>query len=327
MLNKKFSLILCICFLSHAAIASHDLEEAPLRVGYAGKFLKKSRDIYNGGVMLATNLQNFHRQTYLRQSEAKPHEEWFGKVGLKYSCGDFAAFMISDFTADINQKQLNSQRIGLTYRLTPQDIADFQRDILPRSQRGDILSICGLLLQDIMSDATDCTDNGTVVIKDSQGYLDGLAPKVNRVNDEVKKNALIAIGVRLKTLDANEKRMLGDIMTKLVDDNINYYLRQGFLSAKIFGFAESALKGLGSVLGAYASSYFYSSEGSSSYTRMIIGAGMGYGVGKITGGKLKKVGSRLARNAQNYFYYNVIQQNARRIIGQNIVAVDGKKSD
>jgi hypothetical protein len=234
--------------------------------------------------------------------------------------------MISDFTADINQKQLNSQRIGLIYRLTPQDIADFQRDILPHSQRGDILSICGLLLQDIMTDATDCTDNGTAARKTFQDYLSGIDSKVNVVNDTVKRGPLIAIADRLTTLDADGKIRLGSIMTKLVDDNIEYYLRQGFLSASVFVFAESALKGLGGVLGVYASSCFYSSEGSSSYTNMACGAVVGYSFGKVAGGKLKKFGSRLARGAQNYSYYDAIRKNARRIIGQSIVAVDGKKS-
>ncbi len=132
MLNKKISLILyCMYFLSHSPIfSSNHVEDVPLRVGCVGKFLKISRDIYNGGVTKANKLQNFHRQTYLRQPEARPHEEWFGRLGLAHSCGDFAAFMISDFTADINQKQLNAQRIGLIYGLTTKDITDFQSDIL-----------------------------------------------------------------------------------------------------------------------------------------------------------------------------------------------------
>lgn len=329
MLSKKIFFILwSIYFLTHAASSSHDFEEVlPRRAGYVGKILENSRKCYNGAVTVVTSLQNTVRKK-LGHSKARPHEEWFGKMGLKYSCGDFAAFMISDFTAESNQKQLNAQRVGLTYSLTIQEITGFQNDILSFAQRGNVLSVFGFLLQDIISDAVDCTYKGTAIRKTFQGYLQGITTKINGVNDTVKKDALQEIVEHLKTLDDDGKRRLGGIIGKLVDDNIQYYLRQGFVSVSVFGFLQGGLKTLGFLLGGYIGNSYFDSHSLQFIescplpkNRMITAmcALTGYCSGKVIGGVLTKVGRKFERKFQNYFYYNFIRQNARIIIDRNLV--------
>jgi hypothetical protein len=337
----KISLVLCsLCFLSCAATSFREFEETPIRPGYVGTGLKKFRDFYNQRVTKITREQNAVRKNS-GQGKAMPHEEWFGQVGLQHSCEDFVKFMsgdlpvmikalnvdIGDSSANVGPKQLNCMKIGLTYRLTPDNIIGFQNGVLDDYQTENILSIFGFLLHDVISEAVCLTDKGTAKRKTLQDYLDnGVAQKVNMEENKAKKIAFLGILTCLRNLNLRKKQQLEVIMEKLVNDNIEYYLRQGFLSVGVFGYAESALTWLGGFVGTFARSYFYPSDDSSSYLRRGRDAAIGFGVGKVAGRVFKKLGSRLARGAQNYFYYDAIRQNAGNII-QGMMVADGKKSD